>query len=89
MKIKILATLIMVLSAAYNITLSILRRRSASNPTPENLSDVYDAETYAKWKLYGAEHSRLDIFSGICAFIVNITLLLVGYRMYLIEWLAA
>ena len=73
MKLAIL--LIVILSGIYKLLLDVVRYRSASNPTPDNLSDVYDAETYEKWKKYSAECSRLDIVSDTVSFAVSFALL--------------
>ena len=73
---KILIVLLALLGSAYTLALSIVQRRSANNPTPDNLKDVYDAETYEKWKKYSAEHSRLSIVSNIIAAVVTVALLL-------------
>ena len=62
----------------YNTLLRIVQARSTNNPTPENVSDVYDAETYCRWKRYSGEKSRLHIFSGIASFAVMLSLLLTG-----------
>ena len=45
----------------YNLVLAIVQHRSAGNPTPQSVSDVYDAETYQKWKSYSRERSVLSI----------------------------
>ena len=50
MKLSIL--LLLALGAAYRLVLNIVQYRSANNPIPENVADVYDAETYAKWRRY-------------------------------------
>lgn len=73
MKLAIL--LIVILSGIYKLLLDVVRYRSASNPTPDNLSDVYDAETYEKWKKYSAECSRLDIVCDTVSFAVSFALL--------------
>ena len=75
MNFRLLAIALVVISTIYQTVLSILKYRSANNPTPENLTDVYDADTYARWKKYSAEHSRLDIFSGLIASGVLLALL--------------
>ena len=72
---KILVILFAVLGSLYTLALNIVRYRSANNPTPENLKDVYDAETYEKWKSYSAEHSRLEIGSSIVGCIITVVLL--------------
>ena len=63
------------IGGAFSIFLNIVQARSANNPTPENLSDVYDAETYTKWKKYCAEHSRLSILSSVVTGIVMLAIL--------------
>ena len=72
---KILVILLAVLGAAYSLVLNIVKYRSAGNPTPENLRDVYDAETYEKWKAYSAEHSRLEIVSTLVSCVITVALL--------------
>ena len=72
---KYILIVIAFLGGAFSIFLNIVQARSASNPTPENLSDVYDAETYTKWKSYSAEHSRLSILSSVITGIVMLALL--------------
>ena len=59
----------------YQLVLNVVKYLSANNPTPENLSDVYDAETYTKWKQYSAEHCKLSILSGVVSCIISIVLL--------------
>ena len=73
---KWLIILVSLIGGLYGIILNIVQHRSASNPTPDNLADVYDAETYIKWKKYSAEHSRLSIVSSIITGIIMLTLLI-------------
>ena len=75
MTLKFTVILLAILGGVYNLVLGIVQYRSANNPTPENLLDVYDEETYAKWKRYSAEHSRLEIFSNVIGSIITIALL--------------
>ncbi|MBR3879323.1 MAG: M48 family metallopeptidase [Clostridia bacterium] len=75
MDFKILVLIFVALSTAYNIALNIIRYRSANNPTPQSVSDVYDAETYQKWKEYSAEHCRFDIISGAVSGVISLILL--------------
>lgn len=76
MKEKILITALALLGGIFPILLNLFKRKSAGNPIPENVCDVYDEETYTKWRSYQAEHSRLDLISSILACAVNIVLLL-------------
>lgn len=73
--LKTIIILTALLGCFYKLILNVVQYRSASNPTPENLSDVYDAETYAKWKKYSAEHCRLSIISSVIGAILMFVLL--------------
>ena len=44
------------------------------------MRDVYDDETYAKWRSYNAEHSRLDLISSIVS--LAIVLILLGANLF-------
>ena len=72
---KLLVIIAVIVSGLYQLALSLVQYRSASNPTPKNLSDVYDAETYERWKRYSAEHSRLSIVSGLVGCLVSVLML--------------
>ncbi len=76
MKEKLLIILLACLGGLYPILLNLFKRRSAKNPIPENVRDVYDEETYQKWRSYQAEHSRLDLISSIVSLIITAVLLL-------------
>lgn len=73
--IRCVVILLSVLGAAYTTLLNVVRYRSAGNPIPANVADVYDAETYQKWRAYSGEHSRFDILSGIVSALVSVILL--------------
>ena len=62
----------------YNLVLAIVQLRSAGNPTPQNVSDVYDAETYQKWKAYSREKSMLSIVFTCITGIITLALLASG-----------
>lgn len=72
---KILIIILAILGGIYPILLNLFKRKSAKNPIPENVRDVYDDETYTKWRSYQAEHSRLDLISGIVSLVLTIALL--------------
>ena len=72
---RTLVLLFLILGSAYDLVLNIVRYRSANNPTPENLADVYDTETYRKWKHYSAEKCRLSILKTVCVFVCDLLLL--------------
>lgn len=72
---KLLVIIAIILSGLYQLILNVVQYRSANNPTPENLGDVYDAETYERWKKYSAEKNKLSISSGIISCLVSIILI--------------
>ena len=64
---KLLVIILMALGHAYRMVLHFVSRRSAKNPTPANVADVYDAETYQRWKkyrLYKRYATRKDWFNS-------------------------
>ena len=75
MNYKLCALVIFVVVYLYNLILSVIHMRSAGNPVPANVSDVYDAETYRKWRAYHAEKSRFKILTGSVSFVIDMLLL--------------
>lgn len=73
---RLLVILLLAFGFLYRLTLNIVQYRSANNPIPENVADIYDGETYAKWRRYSGEHCRLDLISTILTFLVSLALLL-------------
>ena len=59
----------------YSLALSMIRMRSAKNPVPDNVADVYDAETYVKWRAYHAEKTRFGVIASTVSFAVGLALL--------------
>lgn len=76
MNFKLAAIIIISIVYLYNLALSIIRARSANNPIPENVSDIYDSETYARWRSYHAEKSRLSIASSTVSFVIDLALII-------------
>ena len=75
MDFKALALAIVTIVWLYNLLLNVIRMRSAKNPLPANVSDVYDAETYRKWKAYNGEKSRFAIVTATVSFVIEMALL--------------
>ena len=71
---KLLIITLALIGSMFSILLNIFKRKSATNPIPENVQDVYDEETYAKWRSYKAEHSRLDLISEIVSLVITVAL---------------
>ncbi len=81
---KILILCLVTAQSLYNLILHLVEYRSANNPTPENVADVYDGETYLRWKAYSAALGKLSIFSTLASFAV--TMLLLAANVY--SWFA-
>lgn len=80
MSIKVGAMLLLLIIYAYKLFLSYIERKSFDNPVPANVSDIYDADTYAKWKEYSKEKLRLEIITNGAAF--ALMELLIGINAY-------
>ena len=76
MDFKAVAVFILWAVYLYGLFLDILRYRSARNPIPENVADVYDTDTYLKWKAYHGEKVRFGILSSAAGFVVDLVLIL-------------
>ena len=75
---KIIILLLVVLRHMLDFVLDVVRFRSANNATPENLRDVYDGETYDKWKKYSAEKCSLHFVTTAVSLVVTVLLLAVN-----------
>lgn len=73
---KIAVIVLLVITAAYELALSVIRFRSAGNPIPKNVQDVYDEVTYQRWRRYSAEKMRLEGISSAVSFAVLFAMLL-------------
>ncbi len=52
----------------YGLLLHAIGMRSVKNPIPRNVADVYDPDTYRKWRAYKGEKSRLALIEGTVSF---------------------
>ncbi|MBE5769075.1 MAG: M48 family metallopeptidase [Clostridiales bacterium] len=75
---QIAVMIVFTLATAFDLTLTVLRMRSCARPIPENVKDIYDEETYTRWRAYTAEKSRLSVVSSLVQFVVMVVLLLSG-----------
>ena len=80
MNYKWLFMLLFTLEHLYTLVLNIVQARSASNPTPANVADVYDADTYTRWKRYNAEKSRLSVWRTVVSWALTMLLLLTDFH---------
>ncbi len=76
MNFKAIAVLILIVVYLYGLFLDVLRYRSAHNPVPKNVADVYDADTYLKWKAYHGEKVRFGILTAAVSFAIDLVLIL-------------
>lgn len=72
---KLLILILVTVQHVYQLVLHIVQNRSANNPTPANVADVYDTETYEKWKRYSGEKGRLGIISTLISWVMMMVLL--------------
>lgn len=73
---KLFILILLTLGAAYRLVLNIVQHRSAGNPIPKNVADVYDTDTYARWRRYSGEGSRLSVVSTVLSYAVSLFLLI-------------
>lgn len=77
---KLFVLALVLLRAVWDFVLNRVQLRSANNPTPENLKDVYDEKTYDNWKRYSADKCRLNFVST--AVTVAVTVLLLVFNVH-------
>ena len=75
MNYKGLFLILFTLTHLYQLVLHVVQHRSAGNPTPANVADVYDEATYQKWRAYHGEKSRLDILRNVVSWVLTMGLL--------------
>ncbi|MCR5584190.1 MAG: M48 family metallopeptidase [Lachnospiraceae bacterium] len=75
MNFKIMALIVFAVVFIYRRMINVIRLRSANNKIPDNVADVYDSETYAKWKAYHYENEKFSLISNTVTFVLEILLL--------------
>lgn len=75
---KVLILLAFVAITAIKVILQLVQYRSATNPIPDSVADVYDRETYLKWQQYHGEQSRLNMIETLVSAAIMFVLLLVN-----------
>ena len=75
MNYKALAIAILTVVYLYKMLLNVIGMRSVKNPVPMNVADVYDPETYRKWRKYKGEKSRLEAVSETASFVIGLLLM--------------
>ena len=74
MNFKILAIIVLTLVYLYHLALAWLDRKGAVNPVPINVADVYDRDTYFRWRSYSKEKSTVMIVERTLGFIISLLL---------------
>ena len=74
MNFKITAIAVLFIVYLYNLLLSVINMLSANNPIPANVADVYDKDTYLKWRSYHAEKTRFGIVTSTVTFVIELVL---------------
>lgn len=80
MQYKALFLLLFTLEHIYQLVLNLVQHRSAGNPTPANVADVYDAATYQNWRAYHGEKSRLSILRTVVSWVLTMALLAMNFH---------
>ena len=76
MNYKVLALILLIVIQAYKLTLLAIKRKSFSNPIPDNVKDIYDDEQFAKWRMYSAEKARWELWQTLASFAITFVLIL-------------
>ena len=80
MNYKLLFLLLFTLEHIYTLVLNVVQARSAANPIPANVADVYDNDTYTRWRAYNGEKSKLSILRTIVSWALTMLLLLTNFH---------
>jgi len=80
MDFKPIVLILLTVVYLYNLALDAVRMRSARNPVPANVADVYDKETYQKWRAYHAEKTRFGVITSTVSFAITFVLLLFNFH---------
>ena len=74
MNFKLLIIILLIIIYAYGLLVKHLRLQSCRNAIPANVADIYDAETYERWRAYRKEKIRLSVADSTVALIVDVVL---------------
>ena len=74
MNYKLITIIILCIVFVYKLVLLYLKIQSTKNKIPDNVADLYDKETYAKYCAYSKESNRLEVIIACINFIVAIVL---------------
>lgn len=75
MNYKVIALILFTAAFLYDLFLHIVEYGSKNNKIPENVRDIYDAETYEKWKAYHIETCGVVIVYTVVSFVIYFALI--------------
>lgn len=75
MSIKAIVLIILTVVYLHEMALNLIKMHSVNNPIPENVADVYDRETYRKWKQYHGEKSRHALITTTVSWMIGMLLM--------------
>ena len=73
---KIIALVLLSIIFLFQLFINIKSYLSRERPIPEEVKDIYDEETYTKWKAYSADKLKVDIIFSIINFIISFALII-------------
>ncbi len=75
MNYKVIALILFTAAFLYDLFLHIVEYGSKNNKIPDNVRDIYDAETYEKWKAYHIETCSVVIVYTVVSFVIYFALI--------------
>jgi len=72
---KVLVIVLFTLYFLFQMFLNILKYKNRNSEVPSELADLYDQETYIKWKNYSAEKIKLQIIEECINYVLTIVIL--------------
>ena len=76
MRYKTIVLILITCVYFFDLLLELVRWHSAKNPIPANVSDIYDPESYRKWKSYHGANCRFGILQRTAVFAIDFLLIL-------------
>lgn len=78
-----LIIIIFVIQSIYGFIVDLLQYKSLNRKIPENVSEVYDENSYTNWKAYKKEHIKLDFIKSLFYFVIVLSMFVFKLFRYL------
>lgn len=85
---KLAVITIFLLTQLFSFLLKYLNYRNRNATVPQNVSDIYDNETYIKRNAYEMEKLKISIISGVCALLIDSAFLIFNGFSFLFNFIA-